>query len=52
MLPAGGSQEVGRGNFFEVMNPDELGGLDGVNEKMLRVITTLEVPEPGWGPGQ
>jgi hypothetical protein len=43
---------VGRGNFFEVMNPDELGGLDRVNEKMMRVITTLEVPEPGWGPGQ
>ncbi len=52
MLPAGGSQEVGRGNFIEVINPDELGCLEGVNEKMLRVITTLEVPEPGWGPGQ
>ncbi len=43
---------MGRGDFFEVMNPDELGGLDEVNERMLRVITTLEVPEPGSGPGQ
>jgi hypothetical protein len=43
---------VGSREFFEVMNPDELGGLDGVNKRVLRVITTLEVPEPGSGLGQ